>query len=1277
MGQPRWYALLLVSLALFAGCASLFASPERGTIQGTVTDPQGAFIPGVQVLVKNVETGVEQHLTTNSAGFYLATELVPGKYLVQMKYTGFSTLEISGVTVTAGTTAVADAEMKVGEAAQSVQVTAEAPLVDHAPSNFTTAIDTHYIEDMPLQGRDIQTLVQLIPGVVQSAGPSGAVFGFNSQFGGFPDPMHFVGSAISVNGSQAGANGWYLEGSLNATVGAESTVVNPSPDAVSEFNLVSNGLAAEYGRTSGAVVNVVLKSGTNQPHGSLYSYNRNSFFSATNPFARRDENGNPMLQPRINYNAPGGTFGGPVYIPKIYNGRNRTFFFVSEDVSILHETVNRILTVPLPAEKHGDFRGDPAFAAVCNPAAGASNCLYDPWTTTAPDANGYQHRQYFPTPVIPASRINPLAEFYLNSIPNPNYVDPLQQGPGGCGITCNNYIGAVGSGMTTHNVSVKIDHRISDTHALFVDWLFNPSLYENFRYPWDGPTAQLQTGVMGMQPYRVRNQLAIVGLTSSITPTLVNEARLSFGRQPLIALPNPDSVTDNSAVKKEVAGMNFWLFDPLQSVPTITVDSMSWGPQPYQSSVSMGQQAYTFSDNLTKVLGKHTLKGGFAFRRNELFNKSALGYNLSFEPDATNDPVSGLGGSGLATFLLGWVDKGQPNTAVQADPWQTNDDYSLFVQDEFRVRPNLTLSYGLRWDVYGWIRERHNMLAEINFNEPNPEIPAYMGALDYMGSSQHPGRDLYPANKGDLGPRFGFAWSPISKTVIRGAFGIVYSNSGSAVFGQDNGAYSSAGNWVPVSVPTTDPYPNGLTPSFVLGQPAPTLQLPNLAANAKTDAQDLGTWVATFLKPPKDAYVETWSFFIQRELPGNWVINVGYVGTHGLHLAGDEVRALDNVPTSVLESLRSKINLNYPLNPAIATLAPSYGCSVDPTTNKAMCSGWYAFEPYPQYSGIAAMMAPDGYNRYNAGQLRVEKRYSQGLNLIAAYTYSKNMVSEGLGALVANTLGPTSGGTKGVGRIAWVPGAAGGGAADGFTHTNADDYDDRKRYDALAPDDTPHVLNLAATYELPIGRGKHFLSGHGFAEKVFGGWKVSQNWNFQSGVPLSFTCPYNGVYSKYCNAVGDLSAGRGSKTKAEREAQWFNPAALQPTWGLDPNLNYALANGVYPNGAAFNPDTVNSYWVYGNSGLRPPSGRGPGFWNVDASLTKEWTIKESRHLSFRYDALNTLNHQNLGEPNTTWCLPPNPDGSTDLIHQFGCQFGKITNVQTDPRAMQFGLKFVF
>ena len=308
------FSLLSVLLLL---ASQLFASLDRGQIQGTVTDPQGGVVPGVTVAVTNVATAVTVQVVTNSTGFYLATDLVPGKYVVRFRLNGFAPLDITDVLVTAGTTTTADGRMQVGTTSQHVEVKAEVPLVETTSSNFTTVLDRNYIENMPLQGRDIQTLVQLIPGVIQSAGPSGANFGFNSQFGGFPDPLHLVGSSISANGGQAGANAWYLEGVTNGTVGAQAVVVNPSPDAVSEFNFVDNGLAAEYGQTSGAVVNVVLKSGTNRVHGDIYEYNRNSYFNATNPFAQRDAQGNPYLQPVENWNDFGGTLGGPVFFPAL------------------------------------------------------------------------------------------------------------------------------------------------------------------------------------------------------------------------------------------------------------------------------------------------------------------------------------------------------------------------------------------------------------------------------------------------------------------------------------------------------------------------------------------------------------------------------------------------------------------------------------------------------------------------------------------------------------------------------------------------------------------------------------------------------------------------------------------------------------------------------------------------------------------------------------------------------------------------------------------------
>ena len=259
--------------------------------------------------------------------------------------------------------------------------------------------------------------------------------------------------------------------------------------------------------------------------------------------------------------------------------------------------------------------------------------------------------------------------------------------------------------------------------------------------------------------------------------------------------------------------------------------------------------------------------------------------------------------------------------------------------------------------------------------------------------------------------------------MIRGGFGIIYSNSLSALFGQGNGAVSSPGSSLGASTPITD-Y-SYETPSFILSQGAPTISLPNLSTNRTQNAQLVGVAsnIYGFTKADHDPYVQQWSLFLQRELPGNMVVSGGYVGSHGLHLLGEEIRNLDYVPTKVQQQLRGNINNNFPVNPA---LNGDWGCAPDPTqNNQVTCAGWYVFAPYPQWWSVQNLLSPDGYNRYNSAQFRVEKRYSQGLNFIVAYTISKNMVSEGLGALVANTTGPTTISNKGVGRIAVIPGAAG------------------------------------------------------------------------------------------------------------------------------------------------------------------------------------------------------------------------------------------------------------
>ncbi|MFB3923359.1 MAG: carboxypeptidase regulatory-like domain-containing protein [Terriglobia bacterium] len=1260
-------SVLAVAAATLFLLPGLWAAIDRGAVRGTVTDPQGAVVPNATITITNVERKVTQTVTTNDAGFYNVIELVPGEYTVHVEASGFGPVEFSQVIVKAGDTVTVDAALKVGGRTEKLTVTAAAPLVETAASNFTTAsLASGMINELPLVGRDPQTLVQLIPGVTQSTGPTGSVFGFDSQFGGFPDPQHLVGSGISVNGSQGGANAWYLDGSLNAALGAENVVVNPSPDAIGEFNVVNNGLAPEYGRTSGAVINVVLKSGTNELHGNAYEFNRNSFFSATNPFARRDAQGRPFLQPQVNFNNFGGTLGGPVYLPHLYNGKNRTFFFVSYDVQFLHESRNRILTVPLPNEKQGDFRGDPRFDDVCDPVGHPERCLYDPYTTTGPDAEGLFHRTPFATPVIPTDRIDPLAAFYVSSFPDPNFVDPLSPCSTSTPVVCDNFIGAVGSSQTTHNISIKIDHQASDKHKLFAEWLFNPSYYQNFKYPWNGATAQTQTGAAGAQPYRTINQIFALGLTSTLSPTFINEARVMFSRQNQIATPNPDNVTQTSEVIDRVKDLNFVLIPPFQVVPNVSYGEpnlgigVGWGPQQWQNGIQ-GVQAYTLIDNVTKILGKHTLKGGLMFRRDNNWNHANWGFGLGFGGGLTSDPVTG-GGSGLAQFLLGAVDPGS-GTGTYHAPWQTNDYWGLYVQDEYRLTPNFTLNVGVRWDLFGWFRERYDDVANFDFNSQNPEVP-YPGRLGYFGTPSHPDRNVFPAHKNSFGPRLAFSWSPFGdrKTVIRGGFGLVYSNGISVAFGTQNGAISSPAYANYVGYPGDY---TGQRPAFRLSDGAPPANLPALDFAKQTQEQFLGTTVGGFLQGKKDPYTEQWSLYVQRELGSNMALSVGYVGTYGFGLYGDEFRSYDYVPTATRLQYRNNINNEIACDPAIGAI---YGYG-------ATCPAYLVSRPFPQYNDVTMNTSPDGYSRYHSLQVKFDKRYSQGLQFLLAYTIQKTMSSPNTGSLIGNTATPTTFGRT-VGRSSFVAGAISGGSANGAATWGggaAEDPDNRRRYRALAPDDIPQILNMAVVYELPFGVGKRFLNQKGVADRILGGWKLVQNWNFQSGVPLTFNAPCNNISCRP-NLIGDPSAGRSGKTLQEREQQWYNPAAFEAPFGSDPAVIQGISTGTNPDGSPFDYNSdIN--WVFGNEGLRPPSGRSPAFWNTDMSLAKDIHLSESKYFQVRWDVFNALNHQNLGLPNTSWCLPPGPNGETDAIHIVGCRFGQITNVQTDPRAMQFGLKF--
>ena len=1316
MLRKRYWILLVETCLLLYWAAPLRAQLNRGVIEGLVTDPQGAVMPGVEITITNVETNVSTSAKTNGAGYYHVPNLVPGKYRAHLVASGFSPLDVESIEVLAGQVLREDAQLKIGATSQRVEVTAAAQVVETAAANFSTTLQSSVIQNLPLAGHDLQQLVFLIPGVNVLTGPPGSNFGFNSEFGTFPDPTHVFGSDVSVNGGQGGTNAWYLDGNLNLVGFAENVAVNPSPDAVGEFQAITNAFSAEYSRTGGAVFNVVLKSGTNAFHGSLYEYLRNSATNARNPFNSIDSLGHIIPQNQLRYNDFGATLGGPVIIPHLYNGKNRTFFFFSWDTSILHLAGNQTFTVPTPLMQQGNFSED---------ANVVSYGMWDPYSTVGPDSNGVYARSVFGQPLaangctgylqanpdgtttavnptaqnckfatqLAPSRLDPTAMFFMQSFPQPNFLDPLSSCPlasGGAYRICDNYLGPVASSQDVNNFSIKIDHAWSDRSKYFAEWLYSPAKYNNYRVPWTGPTFPMDfVGFNSNYPVDLANQNIGLGNTYTIRPTLVNEFRASFTRQFLTTHPEhpyPESISHQSEVQKQLAPLgipedHFFPTPNWQIASTPGGGYIPFGPTAWVNMTTMAE-AYTILDNVTKVMGKHTLKTGFVYRLEHTAYESGFPTVFYFNGSLVQNPTSpGLGASALTQFMLGAVaNDGSSSTGVTSAPYERFRYWGLYGQDDFRITPNLTLNVGLRWDIFGLFSLRQHPASNFCLGCFN-STTGLLGKMIYVGDPQWPGggQDIAPPNYNNFAPRINFSWSPFAdrKTVFRGGYDIFYSNAFAGINAPGQGAANEPGwsvgyPWVESGNPNqcasfsgqcvAFPLSDTTTDKGSLTSPPYTRVLP-----AQNRASLLGlTGIDPFAAPSRDPMVQMWNFEIERQLPGNVGLTIGYVGNHGTHLLGSD-RNYNYNRTQNLLKYQTAINSVVPITSVYsgqtaAELEQVYGTSQLPLS--------VLLKPYPFYdaignTGLLAFANFQGTNIYHGMNLRVQKQTSHGLQFVIAYTISKNITSPWVGQPSRQTVDPihyTKSGNIG-GRAGAVAFGSGGGYGVFFQ-----DRDNFKVDRSISPQDIPQMLNIAWTYELPFGAGKPLLNRKGVLNGVLGGWRLTGNFNAESGLPLGISGPCNNLQQEevvdLCrvNVVGNPGFG-GSRSKAQRTADWINPAAFQPVFGSDQSF-WANYNSADPRA-----------WLFAQSGPLLPNFRAPGFWNLDASLGKDFHITETKYFQFRWDVFNALNHQNLGRPNTGFCLPPLPDGTVDLVHTPGCQFGRITDIQTDPRAMEFALKF--
>ena len=1272
-------ARLLTVLLLFAvSVISVRAQLNRGDLEGTVTDPQDAVIPAVTVTITNVDTNVVTTTPTNQAGYYLSLGLVPGSYTARFEIAGFQSVDVTGIEVIAGRIHQVDAQMSLGLVTQTVEVTSVAPLLETSATNFSTTLETRIIMDMPLAGRDIQNVVYLLPGVTQVAGPPGSNFGFNSAFGQFPDPLHVFQSVVSVSGGQAGANAWYLDGNLNMATIGENVVVSPSPDSVGEFQAVNNSFAAEYSRTGGAVFSMTLKSGSNEFHGNIYEYLRNDATNARNPFTSIASDGTIIKERQLRYNNFGGTLGGPIV-------KDKTHFFFSWDYSTLHLLGKKVFTVPTPLMKQGNFSEVPG---------AASFGLWDPFSTEGPDAQGLVTRTQImnadgtAATTIPANMIDPVASFYMNSFPAPNYNDnantPCPMASTG-NLLCDNFLGGHGNSQNTHNISIKVDHVWSDKSKWFGEWLWNPTSYRFLQVPWTGATfPSRQIGFNSNLPFDVHNQVMAIGNTYTLSPTLINEFRASFTRQWMTSFPEQPfdtEISDQPAVKAIIDPIMIPGLGSEYPVPSFIINppvqgnsgAPIWGPVDWVNG-RQATQALTLINNTTKVSGDHTFKGGFMYRLDHAASITDHPVRFRFIGHLAAHPQTGLGaGGGYAQFLLGGTPSanvyGESFTGRLWDPMERWRTWGFYFQDDWRVTRKLTINIGIRWDIYGFykITKGGDPYPYMDRKMPNPDAAGLPGTILYQDADQ----DLFAPDFDQFAPRINFSYRVSDKMVVRGGYNMFYSNIFNSRNAAGQGAVNAAG-WNQSILFSKNvngdlfKSTNGAQgcanftrscPSFRLSDtttPKSAYTFPELGDGypAQLRSPQLATAINRIdFKGPGPPRVQQWNLQIERQLPGDVLFSIAYVGTHGTRLAN---RGMAENYVHTKRRLEMK-NTRFEQVPIQSVYGGAMGTRLEEIWDQDTLSRFHLSCPYPQFGceSIYNSGEFDGTNSYHGLHIKVQKRFSKGLSFIGVYTWHKN-VTYAFGNTVSRLVNPihwARGGALG-GRTA--PNFWNGGAGGGFQDRNNKQADR-----TISPDDMPQLFNLAVVYELPFGDAKRFLSGKGkLVNAILGGWRMTPSFNAQSGIPLPISGACNMMTCRP-NLLGDAKKGYGTKK------QWFNPNSFEPAYGNDQDF-----------WANYDP-TDDRAWVFGNAGMRIPSARAPGFWNLDTAMAKEFRISESKYFEFRWEMYNALNHQSWALPNTNWCLPPGPNGEEDQVRQAGCSFGLITNIQIDPRAHQFALKFYF
>lgn len=1109
----RLLIFLLTSVGLFAQSASL---------TGIVTDSSGAAVPGARVVATVIATGVESATETNQEGLYRLPALTPGIYSIQVNVQGFKPVIQKDLQLAVQQVARLDFKLEVGAVTDSVEVTDQGVLLDSETSTLGQVVSGKQILELPLLGRNPYALANLVPGVRGSAGMNDL-------------PVDQISTAsASINGARGNQNEYLLDGAPNTAPAQNQPVIFANVDSVQEFKVETNGFSAEYGRSAGGVFNVVTKGGTNDLHFSAYEFLRNNALNANDWFANRAGRDKAPFR----FNQFGGTIGAPIV-------KNKTFFFGSAELVRFAQGITYTGTVPTADQLAGNF-------STTRASNGQVIAIYDPSTLTANPSGGFL-RSPFPNNSIPSNRIDPVARAIAKYWPAANTTgNPIT------GV--NNFVRTDANQIVKNTWSARVDHHFNERNRIFGRFSYDQTPLN--RAPAYGQELIAAAPTAGPQVFTRYN--AVVEDKHVWSPTLLQTVRASYSRLSNFRRPYGDGFDITTlglpaSLKQQIGDPASFpaIIIPGYSVTGSIPNTVVGGALGASDLIAFGMDTYSLQAQLNKTFSRHNLKVGADFRliRFNAQQTADTSTQFNFQPSFTQGPnpstASATAGLGFATFLLGIP--GGSVTPAPALAMQQNY-YALFVQDDWRITSKLTLNLGLRWETENPRTDRFNQLANFDGSLQVPGFP-YTGALTYVNVN---GQSRYQVNpdRNNFAPRVGLAYQLASKTVLRGGAGIFYgtntgiggaaSNFGTSGFQASTSIVTSLDGFTPI-VSLSNPYPNGLV------QPTGS----SLGALTQL-GQSIGFYDRSNLLP----YAAQWSFNVQHELPKSIILDVGYAGSRGLKFPDN--RQFNQLPDSALQlgdALRQQVA--NPFYPQIKV-----GILANPTVARGQL-----LRPYPQFDAVTAQNSTFASSTYHALQAKVEKRYSKGLTLLAAYTYSK-VIDFSTGAFSGEPLG--------------------GGAFQNWNNLSPDR--------AVSSLDQTHRLVLSTVYELPF-----FRNQKNWKNLTAGGWEVGAIFSALSGSPLGI--------SSATNTTNSLGGGQ------------------RPNWnGVSPRLDDATPDRWFDT-SVFSPPAA---YAFGSTPRTFGGARADSTRQIDLSLHKGIPITEKLKAQFRAEAFNLTNTVRFAPPNVSF-----------------------------------------